>query len=123
MANQFLNSYEFEWNPDRWTIPKPEKFSAHVLTYQSVGYFSFGLSIVGKEIILEWDWMTLDQWNELDMIYQSDAGCVWVPGDGNFYNVEILNFDGAYFEVVALDIAYRRNVKLLLMILSVGSGS
>ncbi len=119
MSNQTLGSYQFEWNPEKWTIPRKEKYYGKVLTYESVGFFSFGMSIVGKEIVLEWDWMSLEQWNELDTLFQADAGCVWLPGDGNTYNVEMLHLDGAYFEVVDLDLAYRRNVKLTLMIMSI----
>lgn len=119
MSNMELGTYEFDWNPDRWTIPKEEKFYGKVLTYSSVGYFSFGLSIIGKEILLEWDWMSVDQFNELNQLYISDIGYIWGPKDGFLYNVEILSFDGAYFETTALDAPWRRNVKMVLMILSI----
>ncbi len=119
MSNQILAAYEFDWNPDRWTIPKAEKFYGKVLTYESVGYFSFGVSIIGKEIVLEWDWMGLVQWNQLDILFQSDVGYIWTPGDGHSYNVEILHLDGAYFEVVDLNAPYRKGVRLTLMILSI----
>ncbi|MCJ7760978.1 hypothetical protein MUP59_07565 [Candidatus Bathyarchaeota archaeon] len=61
MANMSLNAYTFTWNPDRWTIPELDLSYAVVQTYESVAYFEWGLSIVGKEIILEWDWMKLAQ--------------------------------------------------------------
>ncbi len=119
MSNQILGSYEFDWNPDRWMIPKAEKFSGQVLTYEGAAFFSFGVSIIGKEIVLEWDWMGLSQWNQLDAMYQSDEGYLWTPGDGHTYNVEIPHLDGAYFEVVDLNFPYRKAVKLTLMIMSV----
>ena len=122
MANMELDSYTFPWNPDRWTIPKEEKFYGKVLTYTSAAFFSFGISIIGKEILLEWDWMSIDQFGALNAIFLSNEGCVWDPKDGYIYDVEILSFDGAYFDTTALDAPWRKNVKMVLMILSKGGG-
>jgi hypothetical protein len=118
MSNMELGTYVFDWNPDRWTIPKEEKFCGRVLTYSSVGFFSFGVSIIGKEILLEWDWMPVAQFNTLNVLFISDLGYPWDPKDGYIYDVEILSFNGAYFETTALDTPYRKNVKMVLMILS-----
>jgi hypothetical protein len=125
MPNQSLGIYEFPWNPDKYTVPKPEKFWGRVQTYSSVAFFSFGVTIVGKEIVLEWNWMSADQFAALDSIYRSDASVIWDPqdGDGLLYRAEILGFDGEYFEVVGTDFIYRKNVKLTLMITEEMTGS
>jgi hypothetical protein len=115
-----LNDYTFTWFPDRWTIPKADKFSGKTLTWESAGFFSFGTSIIGKEIILEWDWMPHDQFDELNNIVLLDTQVLWATGFyGEAFNVEVVGLDGEYFETTAYNFEYRRNVKLTLMIMSV----
>jgi hypothetical protein len=114
-----LNGYDFPWAPDRWTIPKADKFTGRTLTWSSAGFFSFGSSIIGKEIVLEWDWMSREQFDALDAIVQADTQVAWVTGYyGDAFNVEILGLDGEYFEVTAYEFPWRRNVKLTMMIMS-----
>ena len=112
-----LGEYTFAWEPDRWTIPKKEKYSGRTLTYRSAAFFSFGVEIVGKEIPLEWNWMFKAQFDSLYALYISDAQLVWVPGDGYAYTVEIVDFVGEYFEVSGHVGPWRQNVKMLLMIM------
>jgi hypothetical protein len=118
-----LGSYEFEWFPDRWTMPKTDKFTSHVRTWSSVAFFSFGNTVIGKEILLEWDWMSEEMFAALDAVVQSDEQVIWVPGDGDAYNVEIISpgLEGTYFETTAYNFAYRQNVKLHLLIMSVNN--
>jgi hypothetical protein len=111
-----LGSYTFDWPPDKWSIPKSEKYSGRVLTYDSAAFFSFGTSIVGKEILLEWDFMPVEQFESLNSLYLDDEPKTWVPGTGAAYTVEIVSFEGAYGDVVGYDKPYRFNVKMLLMI-------
>ncbi len=113
-----LGNYAFEWPPDRWTIPKAEKYSGRVRTYGSAAFFSFGTWIVGKEILLEWDFMPDDQFETLNGLYLDDEPKLWDPGTGEGYLVEIVSFDGAYGEVVGYDKPYRFNVKMVLMIMA-----
>jgi hypothetical protein len=116
--NMTLGGYSFPWLPDRWTMPKAEKFSGRLLTYSAAAFFSFGTSIIGKEIILEWDLMGVAQFNEINTQYLADTQKNWNPGTGNQYTVELVNLDAEYVETVAYDYAYYKNVKLLLMIMA-----
>jgi hypothetical protein len=118
MAAMQLGSYTFEWQPERWTIPKKERTVASVKTYESNVFFSFGITIVGKEIVLEWHFMSIAQFNALYALYISDIAQTWIPGNGGTYIVEILDLVGDYFETVDYDLAYRRNVKMRLSIKS-----
>ena len=117
MDNMTLGGYLFDWNPDQFGILKEEKYTGVVLTYGSIGYFSFGTSIVGKQILLEWNWMKQSQFDTLNGLYLSDESKIWIPGDGYIYTVEILKLDGMYFEVSGLDAPYRKEVKMLLLII------
>jgi hypothetical protein len=72
-----LGTYTFEIDPDQFTIPRPQKYSASVKTYFSVAFFSWGMSIIGQEILLEWDLMRCDQFNMLDAIFQADVQAEW----------------------------------------------
>jgi len=111
-----LGDYEFNWPPDRWSIPKSEKYSGRVLTYDSAAFFSFGTSIAGKEILLEWDIMEAEQFEELENLYLDDESKTWDPGNGWIYTVEIISLEGSYGDVVGYDMPYRFNVRMLLMI-------
>jgi hypothetical protein len=65
--------------------------------------------------------MPEDQFSEIDAIVQENIEKVWVLGNGDAYNVNVVSFDGEYFETTAYNFAYRRNCKLLLMIMSVNN--
>lgn len=118
MANMKLDAYDFSWQPDSWTIPKHEKYYGKVLTYESAGYFSFGTSIIGKEIILSWDFMSIAQFNQLNQLCLDDESHLWEPDNGYIYLVELLKLEGEFFEVVDMNSSYRRNVQLTMMIMS-----
>lgn len=74
-----LGSYTFEHDPDRWTPPRAKISNAVLETYSSVAYFSWGATIIGLQILMEWDKMTCDQFNRLDLLYQADASITWAP--------------------------------------------
>ena len=74
-----LGGYTFDWNPDTFTLPQPEKSTGKVKTYSSVAFFSWGLSLLGKEISLEWDWMGVDQYERLRSLFEANAPVVWDP--------------------------------------------
>lgn len=78
-----LGNYTFVWEPDAYTIPSAKKFSAHVPTHSGVAYFSWGVSIVGKEIELEWDWMSAEQFLEIKSLYEEDLQKIWDIGSAN----------------------------------------
>jgi hypothetical protein len=113
-----LGSYTFYWNPDRWDEPREAKSSSVLNTYSSVAYFSWGLLLPGKRILLEWNWMLVDQWNQLRAIYEADVPVIWDPENGNLYNVEVMNLDGQLAEVVGIAGQRRENVKVSLVIIS-----
>lgn len=74
-----LGTYTFEHLPDQFDPPRPKKSAASLETYSSVAYFSWGVSILGAEILLEWDRMTCDQFNRHDIQFQADAALTWDP--------------------------------------------
>jgi hypothetical protein len=86
-----LYDYTFTWDPDRGTEPTNDKYSAMVKTYSSVAFFSWGLTIVGKEILLEWDTLDLPQYNRLREIFALDAQVVWEPCKGRITHGTVAN--------------------------------
>ncbi len=74
-----LGAYTFDWNPDVFTLPQPEKSLGKVKTYSSIAFFSWGLSLAGKEISIEWDWMGVDQYERLRTLFEGNAPEVWDP--------------------------------------------
>jgi len=124
MANMSLGTYTFENNPsDLNAILNPKKSCASVSTYSGVAYFSWGTLIAGVEVELTWDYMSCDQYDSLDAIYQADAPVVWDPQDGYSpaitYNVEIVDLTGRYFIGLSSSAEWvRRDVRLRLLILS-----
>lgn len=74
-----LGSYTFEWMPDKWTLPKAGRLMDVVKTFTSVVAYSWGVTILGKKITLEWDWMSKTMFEELRKLEESDAELVWDP--------------------------------------------
>jgi len=123
-----LGSYRFpaEWQPESFTIPKADRYCASVKTYESAAVFSWGPDIIGKTILVEWDFVPVAVWDELVAMEGADAAVTWDPEKPilNAYLVEIMALEGKFFEVVNADGPYRRQVKLTLIILEdLGSGS
>jgi hypothetical protein len=116
MDKQVLGSYTFWRNPDKFTIPKSSKVFATVPTFTDEAYFSWGMFLVGQRIVLEWDWMTSDMFDELQDILETDAAVVWDPQTDVTYDVQVLELDGTYVEKSLLDADWRRAVRLSLMI-------
>jgi hypothetical protein len=122
-----LGNYTFDWPPSAMTIIKPDKYCSDVLTFDSVGFFSWGMAIVGKKLTLRWNYMSVDQYESLHTLYAADAPVVFDPDDesGNTYTVEIINLQGEYYihpEINASGI-FRKNIELELLILSEEEGS
>lgn len=74
-----LGTYTFRWVPDKFTIPKADKINSFVITYSNVAYFTWGMSIIGKVITLEWKWMSAEQFLRLQDIADDDEQKVWYP--------------------------------------------
>jgi hypothetical protein len=86
-----LNSYTFTYEPDRWTPPRAAKSSSFVQTYSSAAFFSWGLSLVGEKILLEWDRLDLAQFDALDDILALDTVVVWEPCIGRLTHGAVTN--------------------------------
>jgi hypothetical protein len=121
MDAQMLGTLYFTKNPYSMTIIRPDRFCSHVLTYSSVGFFSWGSSIIGKEVLLKWNVMPIDQYEDIQDLWEADATVIFDPQDGEnlTYDVEILDLQGEYsFGVADGDPGFRKNVILKLLILS-----
>jgi hypothetical protein len=113
-----LGGYTFPWTPDEFTIPHAELFKSVVRTWTTAVFFSWGVEILGKKIELHWGWMSSDQFDVLDAMYQAGVQVVWdleVAGVGPF-NVEIIDLEGNLFDVAHYEQPYREKVKMTLMI-------
>ncbi len=119
MSRMVLGSYTFEDNPTAvGDLMTPERKSAAVETYSSLAFFSWGASIVGKELELTWTQTSTDQYSELQTLLEADAPVVLNPqdGEGKTYNVEVTALHGEYW--LYLSGTYRQNVTLSLLVLS-----
>lgn len=122
MANMSLGGYTFIQNPIRMTIITPDLFESHVLTYSSYGYFSWGNSIIGKDITIGWDYIPSDMFDTLNTKYQADEVVIFDPqdGEGKTYNSRITKLEGEYWIFLQSNSSnrnYRKNVTLNLLIL------
>ena len=121
MANISIGAVTLKSNPTDLTLIRADKTCAAQKTYSSVAFFSWGASIIGKEIELLWNWMEADDFAALDVLYAADAPVVFDPqdGGGKTYNVEIMSFDGKYhMEFGTVSTVMRRDVTMTLLILS-----
>jgi hypothetical protein len=105
-------------NPNNFTVPNKEKYSANIQTYGGTAYFSWGTFIAGQKIKLEWDWYDSTSFDTLQTMLEDDEQKVWNPQTGSTYNVEIKKLSGKYLESALLDAPWRRNVILELVIQS-----
>jgi hypothetical protein len=117
-----LGDLTLAWDPDKWTIPDARQVISEQDTYSSNVIFFYGEKIVGKQIELEWEWMSQAQFDALDVLYQADLPVVWDLEevlDPRTFTAEILSLDGKLFDVALWDQPYRKDVKVALVILSV----
>lgn len=119
MSNMILGSYTFDKNPMRVSgVINPDVIKSVVRTIGDVAVFSWGAQIPGRTIILNWDYVSTEQFAELSSIYQADESVEFDPqdGEGKTYNVEVMNLIGTYF-ISLSDSQNRQNVELTLLIL------
>lgn len=124
MSNMIIGTVTLKANPSEITVIRAKKRNAAKETYNSVAYFSWGASIIGREISLKCDYMEADDFAALDAIYQADLPIVWDPqdGSGHTYNVEMTELDGEYHLGFGVTSAVlRKNVTITLLILSVAT--
>lgn len=117
-----LSTTTFARDPGKMTMIRADKICSHALTYSGVAFYSWGATVVGKVIDLEWNGMPSTQFDAIDTVYASDATCVFNPGitgSTQTYEVNILGFDGEYFINPESSARYERiNCKLSLLIMS-----
>jgi hypothetical protein len=120
MANISINAYTLIDQPNEMTPVRADRSIAYELTLSSVAFFSWGSSIVGKEITLSWNYMTATEFASLDAIYQADTEVVFDPqaGDSKTYNVQVISLDGTLVRKISGTGAYRTDVKMVLLIMS-----
>lgn len=120
-TNIKFDTYELVTNPSDVTIIKKDKYCSSVKTYSGVGYFNWGVSIIGKELEISWDYMTTAEFTILNGYYENDDQKVLDPQDGSAktYNIKVKSFDGKYFITMKDETgAYRKDVRMVILILS-----
>lgn len=118
MDKMTLGGYEFWRNPNKFTVPKKDRYTSFVKTYGGAVFFSWGTFIEGVEITLEWEYMTETMFDQLQTLLEADAEIVWNPQTGDTYNVEIRSLEGKYLTTSLLDAEWREDVRLILAITS-----
>lgn len=122
MAKVVIGTNTCTRDPQRMTMVRKDKSCASVQTYTSVAYFSWGASLIGKEILLEWPAMDAKEFDDLQTIFEADASFTFTPNDGvttSSYTVEMTSLDGDYWRGRGKTTAQtRKNVKLTLLILA-----
>lgn len=124
MAKVVIGTRTLTRDPQRMTMLRADKSCAHKQTYTSVAFFSWGTSIIGKEVLLEWPVMDADEFAALDTIFIADAAFNFTPSDGggHVYSVNMTSFGGEYFlgRTTAAPTT-RKNINMTLLIMSVVS--
>jgi hypothetical protein len=113
-----LGGYTFALNPEKCDMPVASKRAANVETLGGAAYFSWGTFLPGTEIVLEWTYMPVAMFSELETLNEANAQIVFNPGSGTTYNVEIKNLTGKWFLDQTLSAQFRGDVKLELVIMS-----
>lgn len=124
MAKVVIGTRTLTLDPQRMTMLRADKSCAHKQTYTSVAFFSWGTSIVGKEILLEWPVMSVADFDALDSIFIADVAFNFTPSDGggHTYSVNMTSFNGEYFlGRTSAAPTTRKNVRMTLLIMSVVS--
>ena len=119
-------TYGFARNPSAMNTMNKVRFVSSVLTYSGVEVFSWGASLVGKQITLHWDYMPPTMFDMIQYYVEADQEFTWDPTGGagtsatGTYDVQILSFDGEYFKSIpSTSGAQRKNVNLVLLITGV----
>ena len=117
-----LSTSTFALDPGGMTMIRPDKVCASVQTYSGVAYFSWGSTIVGKEIELSWNAMPSTQFDNLQAIYVADTTVIFKPritGLAQNYVVNVTDLQGDYYISAESSANYwRTNCKLKLLIMS-----
>jgi len=118
-------SYQFARNPNAMNTINAVRYVSSVLTYSGAEVFSWGSSLVGKKIMLHWDYMPPAMFDKIQWYVENNLGFSWdstgasggTSGVSGTYDVQILSFEGEYFKrVPSTSGEQRKNVNLLLFI-------
>lgn len=118
---QKLGGYTFYWDPDEMTMPYSDKTVAEVQTFEGTQIFEWAATIVGKEVVLKWDFMPIGMWNALRQRYlATGTQYTWDPEivGGTTYSVVLKSLQGTYFKHLKEDSEWRKDVALVLSIRS-----
>ena len=122
MAKMSLGAYTFDMNPQVLKdVLTPKKNAAFIETYSDVAYFSWGTTMKGRVISLEWNFCPVTQYDELETLFLADSSVTFDPKNGLTYTVEIMNLRGELFNYITKSTWWRRNVKVDLLFISEGS--
>lgn len=113
-----LDGYTFLLNPEKCDMPVKEKRASTVKTLGGAAYFSWGTFLPGTIIILEWSYMPIAMFSQLETKNDADSEVVFNPGSGTNYNVEIQSLKGKWFLDQTVGAQFRGDVKLELVIMS-----
>jgi len=117
-----ISTTTFALDPGDMTILKSDKVCSFTKTYNGVAFFSWGKTIVGKEIALNWNAMPSTMFDAIDALITVDSTMIWtpnIPGSTVTYEVNLLGLDGSYWISQESSAAYyRKNCTLRMLIMS-----
>ena len=122
MANMKLGAYTFVHNPSEISeLLTPELSSSTVKTYTSIAHFSWGSRLVGKPVVLRWEYMTTGQYTSLQGLLVADNNVAFDPTDGSnkTYLVKITSLRGTMHVMPAT--GHRKDVELAVVLLDEGA--
>lgn len=119
MSMMQLGSYTFVKNPTTCTPIEADRITSNVVTFSNAAFLSWGTAIIGKEIEMHWNGMSIAQYNSIKALELADAAITLTPNDGSgkTYSVQIKSFTGAYHMTV--NAVNRIDCKLILVVMSV----
>ena len=74
-----LGGYTFPWRPEKATIPRGERKSAWAKGLSALGYLAESSILQSKEILLDWRFIPVVQWDEMMVLYRADQQVEWDP--------------------------------------------
>lgn len=113
-----LDTYTFEFEPEKMTIPESKKAVAEVKTHEGSELFSWPAIDKGQTIEMFWTVMTEEMYLALRAIYVADDIVLWNPQYLGTYQVAVTYLDGKYIDGVLDNNPHRIDVVLKINIRS-----
>ena len=117
-----LSTCLFTNDPGKMTVIEPDLTISYVRTYTNVAIFSWGSTIVGKELELGWNAMPVVQYEVIRGYKDAATTITFYPtntASTSNYRVRILNFTGAYIQSFGISTstsAWRGDCSLSLLV-------